>query len=147
MSEERLGQLTGWVRRRPSSLEFWELFLTSERLIWCFVGESFSSALLRADMGENARNELDSLTIEEIMTYDEQNFEIPLDSLDSLGLVLGTRFRRTRLEIGWSDEEWTLYSTKTSDPQQELIETLADDPRLDGVSVEIATPSSFFDRL
>ena len=73
MSEERLGQLTGWVRRRPSSLEFWELFVTSDRLIWCFVGEKFSSALLRADMGERARDELDrrnQLTTEQRATED-----------------------------------------------------------------------------
>lgn len=146
MSEARLGQLTGWVRRRPSSLEFWELFVTSDRLIWCFVGETFSSALLRADMGERARDELDSLTLDEIAAYNERNFETPLDSLSSLRLVRGTRFRRTRLEIAWNGEERTLYSTKSSDPQQELIETLADDPRLEGVSVETATPSSFFDR-
>lgn len=146
MSEERLGHLTGWIRRRPSSLEFWELFVTSDRLLWCFVGETFSSALLRADMGERARDELNSLPLDEIAQYDERNFEIPLDSLSSIRLIRWSRLRRPRLEIVWKDDEITLHSTKTSDSQEGLIETLANDPYLQGISVEIDSRSSFFTR-
>ncbi|MEM4781338.1 MAG: hypothetical protein QXG03_07255 [Halalkalicoccus sp.] len=146
MSEERLGHLTGWIRRRPSSLEFWELFLTTDRLIWCFAGETFSAALLRADMGETAREEIGSLSLEEIATYDERNFEIPLDSLSTLRLIRGSRFRRPRLEIEWNGESRTLYSTKASDAQEELVETLSQDPNLQDVSVAIDSRSSFFSR-
>lgn len=147
MSEERLGQLTGWIRRRPSSLEFWELVLTTDRLLWCFAGETFTSALLRADMGESARDDLDSLSLDGIAAYDEHNFEVPVESLSKLRLIDGTRFRRARLEIAWDDETITLYSTKGSNSQRELIETLSAEPALAGVSIEIDTPPSLFDRL
>lgn len=147
MSEERLGQFTGWIRRRPSSLEFWELVLTTDRLLWCFAGETFTSALLRADMGESTRGDLDSLSFDEIAEYDEHNFEVPLDELSKLRLVDGTRFRRARLELAWDDETITLYSTKGSDSQKALVETLTGEPALEDVSIEIDTLPSFFDRL
>ncbi len=146
MSEERLGQLTGWIRRRPSSLEFWELFLTTDRLVLCFVGESFSSALLRADMGETARRELEELEIEEIADYAERNLEIPIGSLASITLARGSRLKRPRLEVVWDEGERTLYSTKTSGSGDDLLERLADDPRLGDVEIEITEPSSFFRR-
>jgi hypothetical protein len=147
MSEERLGHLSGWIRRRPSSLEFWELFLTTDRLVLCFVGESFSSALLRADMGENARRELEELTIDEIAAYEERNVEIPVKELSAITLTRGSRLKRPRLEVVWDGGERTLYSTKTSDSGEEVVETLAKEPRLADVSVEIRDPSSFLDRL
>lgn len=147
MSEERLAHLTGWIRRRPNSLEFWELLLTTDRLLWCFAGETFSSALLRADMGESTRDELDSLNPSEIAEYNERNFDISLDSLAFLRLVRGTRFRRARLEIAWNDEEQLFYSTKASNSQRDLLETLADDSRLGEVSIEIETPSSLSERV
>lgn len=146
MSEERLGHLTGWIRRRPNSLEFWELVLTTDRLLWCFAGETYSSALLRADMGESTREDLADLDPEAIAAYDERNFAVPLDSLSRLWLVGGTRFRRARLEIEWDGGERTLYSTKASDPQEELVEELAGDPRLEGVSIGMDSPSSLLDR-
>lgn len=146
MSEERLGHLTGWIRRRPNSLEFWELVLTTDRLLWCFAGETYSSALLRADMGESTRGDLAGLDPEAIAEYDARNFAVPLDSLACLRLVRGTRLRRARLEVEWDGEERTLYSTKASDPQEGLVEDLADDPRLEGVSIETRAPTSLLGR-
>ncbi|MFC6906344.1 hypothetical protein [Halalkalicoccus tibetensis] len=146
MSEERLGHLTGWIRRRPNSLEFWELVLTTDRLLWCFAGETYSSALLRADMGESTRDELAGLDPEAIAEYDDRNFAVPLDSLACLRLVRGTRFRRARLEVEWNGGERTLYSTKASDPQEELIDALSSEPALEGVAVEARAPASLFER-
>lgn len=150
MSERRLGHLTEWFRRRPSSLEFWELFVTSERLIWCFVGETFSSALLRADMGERDRERLDERTIEEIVGYNERNFTVSLSALERVRLTRGTRFRRARIEIEWTEDgepgSMTLYDTKAGDDQVELFERLAEEPALEGVAVEIESPSSMFGR-
>lgn len=145
MTEERLAHFTEWARKRPNSIEFWEVFLTTERVTCCFVGESFSSALLRADMGEHAREELAGRTIEEIAAYDERNFEIPLSNLDSLTLTRGTRIRRARLEFEWDDDELALYNTKAGSSQEELVESLANEPRLDA-TVGITDPSSLLDR-
>ena len=148
-SEKRLGRLSGWLRRRPSSLEFWELFVTNERLIWCFVGETFSSALLRADVGERRRTALGDRTVEELVADDDRNFEIPVSALSRLRLVRGTRFRRARVEIDWDGDDegsMTLYNTKAGDEQAELFERLAEEPALEGVSIEIGSPSSSFRR-
>lgn len=151
MSERRLGRLTQWFRRRPSSLEFWEVFVTSERLLWCFVGETFSSALLRADMGERERTALDDRTLEEAAAYDSKNFSVPLSTLEGVRLVRGTRFRRARVEIEWVDEDgeptsMTLHNTKAGADQRELFERLAEEPALEGVTVEVESPSSMFRR-
>lgn len=151
MSERRLGRLTQWFRRRPSSLEFWEVFVTSERLLWCFVGETFSSALLRADMGERERTALDDRTLEEAAAYDSKNFSVPLSKLEGVRLVRGTRFRRARVEIEWVDEDgeptsMTLHNTKAGADQRELFERLAEEPALEGVTVEVESPSSMFRR-
>jgi hypothetical protein len=150
MSERRLGRLTEWLRRRPSSLEFWELFVTSERLIWCFVGETFSSALLRADMGERDRATLDDCTIEEVVAYNERNFTVPVSALETLRLTRGTRLRRATLEIAWREDgehrSRTLYNTKAGDDQAGLFERLADEPALADVDVTVESPSSWFRR-
>lgn len=145
MSERRLAHLTEWARKRPTSIEFWEVFLTTERLVPCFAGESFSSALLRADMGERAREELPELAPEDLLAHNDRNFEVPLADLDSITLVRGTRFRRARLTLAWDGGELALYTTKAGDSQESLLESLAEDPRLDA-TVEIADPSSPFDR-
>lgn len=146
MSERRLAHLTEWIRKRPGSIEFWELFVTSERLIWCFAGESFSSVLLRADMGERTRQEISGLTNEGIANHDERNFTVPLSALERIRLVRGTRLRRARVEIEWTDEvseSVTLYDTKAGDDQHELFERLAEEPALEGVAVGIESPSLF----
>lgn len=144
-SEEHLAHLTEWARKRPNSIEFWEAFLTTERVVCCFAGESFSSALLRADMGRRARDELPDLTPEELAAHNEHNFEFPLSDLESIALVRGTRFRRARLTLAWDGEELALYNTKAGDSQEALLESLAEDPRFDA-TVEITDPSSLFDR-
>lgn len=145
MSEQRLAHLTEWARKRPNSIEFWEAFLTTERLVCCFAGESFSSALLRADMGERAREELAALAPEGLVAHNERNFEIPLADLESITLVRGTRFRRARLTFAWDGGELALYNTKAGDSQESLLESLAEDPCFDA-TVEIRDPSSLFDR-
>jgi hypothetical protein len=145
MSEEVLAYFTEWARKRPNSIEFWELFVTTERVIACFAGETFSSALLRADMGENAREELAELSIEEIAAYNERTFEFFLTDLESLVLTRGSRFRRARLRLEWDGEEMTFYNTKIGDAQEGLAQSLADDSRFDP-TIEITDPSGLFDR-
>lgn len=146
-TETEIARLSGWFRQRPNSLEFWELVLTDERLLWCFVGESYRSLLLRADMGERDRAVVADLPPGEVATYDERNFAVPIAALEKLRLVTGTRLRRARLVVGWraaddeSDrEEWTLSRSRTADPQRDLVRDLGSDPRLEGVEVSVDEP-------
>lgn len=144
--ETELARLTQWLRQRPNSIELWELVVTDERLVWCFVGESYRSMLLRADMGERGRSIVEESTVEELPTLAEQNFAVPLENLESVRHVEGTRFRRATLEIHWIDEEdtrydgeMTLVSTSDAESQRERVATLVDDQRLQHVDIDLET--------
>ncbi|WP_242509230.1 hypothetical protein [Natrinema altunense] len=146
-SETIIARLTHWFRQRPNSIEFWEVVVTDERLLWCFVGESFRSLLLRADMGERDRATVAELSPPEIAAFDDRNFAVPLEALEELRLVTGTRLRRARLVVTWREdeddieyEERTLSQSRTADPRRELVTELQSDPRLEGVDVVVETP-------
>lgn len=143
-----LGRFTEWFRNRPTSLEFWEVVVTDERLVYCFAGESFSSMLLRADMGERTRGNLEEWSPDEALAAEERNFAVPLDALDSVTLTEGTRTRRARLELAWTDDdgdhEWTLSNTANGDQQREFVGTLADHGAFASVAVSTARPRLAF---
>lgn len=145
--ETRLAHLSGWFRRRPASMEYWELLVTDERLVWCFVGESFKSLLLRADTGERGRREIEETTPERALTFSEKNFDVPLDSLRSIRLREGSLLRRAALTVAWNEDgdtdSFELYATKTSDSQGEDVEALANDDRLSHVAVAVETTGLF----
>lgn len=141
--EEVLGRLVGWFRRTPTSLEFWEGVLSTDRLVLCFVGESFSSALLRADMGERDREAIAAMTPTEVVAEYERTTVVPLAELTGLHLRAGSLLRRARLRVEFADGEVTLYSTKASDDQADLIERLAADDRLARVDVTVDRPGLF----
>lgn len=146
-SEERIARFTRWLRQRPNSIEFWELVLTDERLVWCYVGQSYRSMLLRADMGERDRAIVEDSHLAELEGLAEENFAVPLENLESIRLVEGTRFRRARLDIEWLDEddtrydgEMTLVSAGDADPQRDVVAALEVDSRLEHVEIGIDAP-------
>ncbi|WP_440764947.1 hypothetical protein [Natronorubrum sp. DTA7] len=148
-TEESIARLTRWLRQRPNSIEFWELVVTNERLVWCYVGQSYRSMLLRADMGERDRAIVEDSRPEELLDLAEENFAIPLEALESIRHVEGTRFRRARLELEWSEAGlddtrygggMTLVSTSEADPQRETVAALAEDSRLEHVGIELDSP-------
>ena len=136
-SESVVGRFSGWYRRTPVSLEFWEGVLTDKRLIWCFVGESFKSLLLRADMGTYAREEIASLSSNEIAEFDDRNRVVALDDLRSIRLSPGSRLRRPSLVVEWDKDRFDLEATSTSDSHEDLVETLADDDRFSHVDIAV----------
>ncbi|WP_435155485.1 hypothetical protein [Haladaptatus sp. DFWS20] len=144
-SEELLAHLTQWFRQRPTSMEYWELLVTDERVVWCFVGESFKSLLLRADTGERGRREIEELPPEQALTLSERNFAVPLDSLQSIRFRDGSLFRRATMTVTWREDGETtsfeLYATKSADSQAADFETLQNDSRLSHVDIEAETAS------
>ncbi len=146
--ETRLAHLSGWFRQRPTSMEYWELLVTEERLVWCFVGESFKSLLLRADTGERGRREIADATPDQALSLDKRNFAVPLGSLDSIRLRDGTLFRRAKLVVTWREngdtDSYELYATKSADSQVNVVEALEDDPRLSHVDVAVETADGVF---
>lgn len=141
-NEAVVGRFIGWYRRTPVSLEFWEGVLTGERLIWCFVGESFKSMLLRADMGTYSRKEIASLTPDAVAEFDDQNVVISIENLQTIRLEPKSRFRRSLLTVGWKDGGFELESTRKSDPQEGLVESLA--ARGDLAHVDVSIERSLF---
>ncbi|ELY42587.1 hypothetical protein [Natronorubrum sulfidifaciens] len=144
--EQPLARFTRWIRQRPNSIEFWELVLTDQRLVWCYVGQSYRSMLLRADMGERDRAIVDDSRLEELEELAEENFAVPLEALESIRLVEGTRFRRAKLELEWRDDDesryngqMTLVSTSDADSQRDVVAALADDPHLEHVDIDFDT--------
>ncbi|WP_293032838.1 hypothetical protein [Natronococcus sp.] len=141
-TEEPIARLTHWIRQRPNSIEFWELVVTDERLLCCFVGESYRSMLLRADMGERDRALVADSSPAELESLDEQNFSVPLEAVEGIRLVTGTRFRRAKLEIDWDDADapsdgMTLVATSGAESQADVVAGLEDEPSLEDVDLEI----------
>ncbi|WP_227353248.1 hypothetical protein [Haladaptatus salinisoli] len=145
--ETLLAHLSGWFRQRPTSMEYWDLLVTDERAIWCFVGESFKSMLLRADTGERGRREIAAGTPERALTLSERNFAVPLDSLGSIHVREGSRFRRESAIVTWREDgeptSFELYRTKSSDSKVGDIESLRNDSRLSHVDIDIETRGLF----
>lgn len=136
-SESVVGRFSGWYRRTPVSLEFWEGVLTDERLIWCFVGESFKSLLLRADMGTYAREAVSDLAPDDVATFDDRNRVVALEDLESIRLSPGSRLRRASLVVEWDEDRFDLEATSTSDPHEDLVEALADDDRFSHIDITV----------
>ena len=145
-------RFTEWFRKRPTSLEFWELLVGERNVGCCFAGESFSSLLLRADMGESTRSALDDCaTIEECVALDDRNFTVPLSSVTTLRLREGTRTRRAQLRVAWNDgngeggeTSWTLSNTARGAPQTDLVRELADRDVLADADVNVDAPRLAF---
>jgi hypothetical protein len=142
------GQFTEWFRTRPTSLEFWELVVGKRSLGCCFAGESFSSLLLRADMGESTRSDLeDCSTIEECVALDDRNFTVPLSSVTVLRLREGTRTRRAELRVVWmdgSETSWALSNTSRGEPQADLVRALAGRNALGDADIGVESPRLAF---
>lgn len=140
-NEESVGRFTEWYRQTPVSLEFWEGILTDQRLIWCFIGESFKSLLLRADMGTYGREKISDLPPDAVATFDERNIVVPLEALRTIRLNPGSLIRRSSLLVEWNQNNrqrtFELKGTSDGDSQTSLVESLAEDERLSHVDITI----------
>lgn len=142
--------LSRWFRRRPTSLEFWDAVVAGDSLVWCFLGESFKSLLLRADVSQYSREELENSTDAELPGLNEHNVSVPLSAVRRVELDVGSRLRRAKLTVEWERSEaegtvtWDLYGTSDADPQVELVESLASDDRFAHVDVRVRRRSGWF---
>lgn len=160
--EERTGDhpervhLTQWFRRRPTSLEFWDAVVTDEELVWCFLGESFSSLLLRADVSQYGREEVTKSADDELTGLNGRNVSIPLSALRAIELDEGSRLRRSKLTVTWATAadgdgkeagdavSWKLYGTADADSEADLVESLATDDRFVHADVRVRRRSGWF---
>lgn len=140
-NEQTIGRFTEWYQQTPVSLEFWEGVLTDRRLIWCFVGESFKSLLLRADMGTHSRERIADRSPNEVATFDDRNVVVPLERLQTIRLVPGSLVRRSSLVVEWCEDgdrrTFELEGTSSGSPQTAFVESLAEDDRLSHVDITV----------
>lgn len=126
MGENRVCRFTGWCRKTGYSLEYWEVFVTDQRLIFCRVGESFSSLLLKADMGAADRERVSKLSLSEIVEFSPHNFVVPAATLESVRLHKGSTAKKTILSIKWDGDEWTLFDVKHTSTYAEDLSCVTD---------------------
>lgn len=144
--ETQVGWFTEWYRQTPTAIQFWEGLVTDKRVIWCRVGESFKSLLLRADMGARKRETVAELSPDELEEFNAPTFVMPLQSLRSIHLQQGGFMRRSRLtiegEVTKTDgfESLTLYNTSEGDTQVDFVKELAADNHLSHVTISVDTP-------
>ena len=142
--ETRVGRFTEWFRARPTALHFWEILATDERIVFCFAGQSFSSALLRANMGTRTRDVLGECTVDEALAISDRNFAVALADLKAIVLREGTRTRKARLTVEWSAddglESWELSNTKGGEEGIDVVEELSSHRAYADASIEIETP-------
>ncbi len=140
-SETELAHFSGWHHSTNIALEYWEIRITSRRVIFCFVGQSYQSLLLKADMGASHRDQITELPPEAVAEFDDQNFVVPLSALETIRLTSPTRFRTATLEFEWDGESMTFRRKGSVDEEREALETLDSDDRFDHVTIAHETSS------
>lgn len=148
-SERLIAHFTEWFEQSPSTFRFWEVLLTSDRLVLCFVGESYQSVLLKADMGAQRRRELRNLTIDEVATRDENNVVVPTTDLTEIRFTGSSLLKRSSLTFEWQDASGerfsrTLYNVKGSDDQMDAVLELETEADLDHVDITADERGYFF---
>lgn len=138
--EDELARFTGWHRKTNVALEYWQVIVTSRRLICCFLGQSFQSLLLKADMGASHREDVASMSPAEAAAFDEKNLLVPLSSLQAITLTSSTRFRTAALEFEWADDR-IQFRRNGGEDAEATLSSLERDDRLEHVTIEIRSPS------
>ena len=125
--ETELARFSGWFHTTSIAIEYWEIVVTSQRVVFCFVGQSYQSLLLKADMGASHRDRVADLSPDEVADFDDQNVVVPISSLESITLTSPTRFRTASLEFEWAEDSMTLRRKGTIDDAAETCTRLADE--------------------
>ncbi len=134
-AEEELARFSGWYHNTSIALEYWEVLVTSRRVIFCFVGQSYRSLLLKADMGASHRDRVASMEPNKVAEFDEQNVVVPLSELGRITLTRPTRFRTAILEFEWTEDSMTLRRKGPMDEDAAALSTLEADDRFDHVTI------------
>ncbi len=90
---------TRWFKWGMATHEFWEIFFTDRRVIFAFVGETYTTFLLRGDMSDPKRQALRESPVEAILKADKQNTAVPYAQVSQVTLKRGNLFTMPRLTI------------------------------------------------
>lgn len=90
---------TRWFKWGMTTHEFWEIFFTDRRIILAYVGETYTSFLLRGDASDNKRESLKKLDPEAILRANVANWAIPYPQVAEVLLKNGNLLMMPRLTI------------------------------------------------
>ncbi|MDS0476968.1 hypothetical protein [Natrinema sp. 1APR25-10V2] len=124
-AERQLCRFSGWCKKTGYSLEYWEVFVTDQRLIFCFIGESYSSLLLKADMGAAHRDRLSDYSLSEITAFDDRNFTVPVHALRRVELTRSSWIKKTSLRFVWEDGEIEFFDVSQTSSEKDATSNMA----------------------
>ncbi len=90
---------TRWFKWGITTHEFWEIFFTDQRVIFAFVGETYTTFLLRGDAADRKRDNLQKLAPEAILAANQANYALPYSQIKQVSLKKGNLFMMPRLTI------------------------------------------------
>lgn len=90
--------------------QYYDIIITDKRLILVWLGESFKPWMLRADPGQNKRDLLETLDIDELEKYSKNNILIKSTHIKHLMLNQRTLFKNGYITITTKDQEYKLYT-------------------------------------
>lgn len=97
--EEMREHFSRWFKWGMTTHEFWEIFFTDRRVILAFVGETYTTFLLRGDMSDPKREALRVSSPEAILKADKDNYAVSYDQIKQVTLRKGSLFFMPRLSI------------------------------------------------
>lgn len=149
-AERQLCRFSGWCKKTGYSLEYWEVFVTDHRLIFCFIGESYSSLLLKADMGATHRDRISDFDLPEIVAFDDRNFTVPSHVLREIELTRGSWRKKASLRFVWEDDEMEFFDvsqTSSEDEAASNVTRLSEHDEYTDVAISVSerqlTPLSY----
>ncbi|MGB9846243.1 MAG: hypothetical protein ACPLRH_01935 [Desulfotomaculales bacterium] len=90
---------TRWFKWGVTTHEFWEIFFTDRRIIFAYVGETYTSFLLRGDASDKKREYLKKLSPEAILLSHRANQAVPYSQVEEVLLKKGSLLVMPRLII------------------------------------------------
>jgi hypothetical protein len=89
-AEEAVNEhFTRWFKWGMTTHEYWEIFFTDRRIILAYVGETYTSFLLRGDTSDKKREYLKKLKPEAILLSHQANQAIPYPQVEKVLLKKG----------------------------------------------------------
>lgn len=92
-------RFSGWFKWGMSIHEFWDIFFTDRRVIFAFLGETFTSFLLRGDVSASRRQAIEGFSPEAILNSHPQNYQLFYSELEKVVIKKGTFLMMPRLTI------------------------------------------------
>ena len=97
--EEVWEHFTRWFKWGMTTHEFWEIFFTDRRIIFAFVGETYTTFLLRGDASDRKRESLKKAPPEAILHANRENYALSYGQIEQIILKRGNLLKMPCLTV------------------------------------------------